>query len=193
MGTPDTGPSAVKAEARQQARARRRSGPSPDPVLLARRAHDLVMGFPGARRVTCYASYGTEPSTDAMRSMLDASGFEVLLPRVAGDRLEWVLDEGATTMSSMGIEEPTGPAVSLLPARALLIPALAVTALGDRLGKGGGFYDRVLAELGDDRPEVIAVVGDADVVEHVPSQEHDQRVDWIVTPTRVIECRGAHG
>jgi 5-formyltetrahydrofolate cyclo-ligase len=128
-----------------------------------------------------------------MRSMLDASGFDVLLPRVAGDRLEWVLDEGATTMSSMGIEEPAGPAVSLLPARALLIPALAVTALGDRLGKGGGFYDRVLAELGDDRPEVIAVVGDADVVEHVPSQEHDQRVDWIVTPTRVIECRGTHG
>lgn len=188
MSTPDTGPSAVKAAARAQARARRRMGPAPDPDLLARRALDLVRSLPGAMRVTCYASYGTEPPTEAMRSVLTASGFEVLLPRVVDDRMDWVVADEVMTVSDMGIAEPAGPPVALLPVRALLIPALAVTAHGDRLGKGGGFYDRALAALGDECPAIIAVVGDADVVDDVPTQEHDRRVDFIITPSRVITC-----
>jgi len=188
VSTPDTGPSTVKAAHRAEARARRRSSPPADANALASQALSLVESLPGPRRVTCYASYGTEPATEALCRVLDDAGFEVLLPRVRGDRLEWVVSGGATSTSAMGIEEPTGPAVPLSPVRAMLIPALAVTMRGDRLGKGGGFYDRVLSELGEEAPPIAAIVDDADVVDAVPTEEHDCRIDVIVTPTRVIDC-----
>jgi 5-formyltetrahydrofolate cyclo-ligase len=88
----------------------------------------------------------------------------------------------------MGITEPVGASVDLLPLRALLVPALAVTQAGDRLGKGGGYYDRVLAVLAEARPPVVAIAGDTDVVDALPTDAHDQRVQMIVTPTGVIRC-----
>lgn len=190
MSTPDTGPSTVKAAHRAEARARRRSSPPADANALASRALSLVESLPGPRRVTCYASYGTEPPTAALCRALADAGFEVLLPRVRDDRLEWVVSGGATSTSAMGIEEPTGPAVPLSPVRAMLIPALAVSIRGDRLGKGGGFYDRALSGLGEEGPVIAAIVDDGDVVDEVPTEEHDCRVDVIVTPTRIIDCAG---
>lgn len=188
MSTPDTDSSAAKAAARSQARARRRSTERPDPDALAEVALALVEEFPGPRRVTCYASYGTEPDTGTMRRRLADAGFEVLLPRVDGDDLQWVVDGPDTAVSTMGITEPVGDAVALLPVRALLVPALAVTPEGDRLGKGGGYYDRVLAGLTEARPPVVVIAGDSDVVDALPTDAHDQRVQMIVTPTGVIRC-----
>lgn len=187
MSTSDTDSSAAKAVARAEARARRRSGDRPDPRLLADQAVGLLQTLPGPRRVTCYASYGTEPDTGELRRRLSAAGYEVLLPRVSGEHLEWVVDSPDTTVSSMGISEPTGAAVDLLPLRAMLIPALAVTADGDRLGKGGGYYDRVLADLRD--VPVVALVEDTDVVDGIPVEAHDMRVHAIVTPTRTLLCK----
>ncbi len=198
MSTSDTDASAAKAAARAEARDRRRSGDRPDPDLLADRAVEHLEALPGPRRVTCYASYGTEPDTGELRRRLAAAGYEVLLPRVDGEHLEWVVDRPdrgglagppgrpETVVSSMGIAEPTGAAVDLLPLRAMLVPALAVTAEGDRLGKGGGYYDRVLSALHD--VPIVALVGDADVVDRIPTQEHDMRVHAIITPTRAMRC-----
>jgi 5-formyltetrahydrofolate cyclo-ligase len=56
------------------------------------------------------------------------------------------------------------------------------------LGKGGGYYDRVLAGLTQARPPVVAIAGDTDVVDVLPTDAHDQRVQVIVTPTGVIRC-----
>jgi len=186
VSTSDTDASAAKAAARAEARDRRRSGDRPDPDLLADRAVEHLEALPGPRRVTCYASYGTEPDTGELRRRLAAAGYEVLLPRVDGEHLEWVVDSPDTTVSSMGIAEPTGAAVDLMPLRAMLIPALAVTAEGDRLGKGGGYYDRVLSALHG--VPIVALVGDADVVDRIPTQEHDVRVHAIITPTRAMRC-----
>jgi len=188
VSTPDTESSALKSAARAEARARRRAASAPDPRALADQALVALQGIPGPRRVTCYASYGTEPSTIQLREALGAAGYEVLLPRVAGDDIDWVVDDGSAETSSMGIAEPTGPAVDLLPVAAMLVPALAVTAQGDRLGKGGGYYDRVIAALGEQRPVIAALVDDADVVATVPLEAHDGRVDLIITPTRIIDC-----
>jgi len=176
----------AKAEARSRARAGRREGPPADAEALARQALDLVESLAGPRRVTAYASYGTEPPTPALISSLEGAGFEVLLPRVVDRDLEWVLSEAPSRESAMGIAEPTGPPVDLLPVRALLIPALAVSLTGDRLGKGGGFYDRTLALLPPGETVVAAVVRDEDVVAEIPVEPHDRPVDAILTPSRVI-------
>jgi len=173
-----------KSEARARARAARREGPPADAEGLATHAVAFVRSLDGEPRVACYASYGTEPETGPLIAALTAEGFTVLLPRVVADQIEWVDSGGQRIRSGMGIEEPLGPAVPLVPVRAMLIPALAVTATGDRLGKGGGYYDRVIAGLGPDAPAIAALVRDEDVVPVLPVEPHDQPVDVIITPTR---------
>lgn len=181
----------AKEMLRSLVRAARRQGPAADPEALASTCLSLVDDLPGPKRVTCYASFGTEPGTGPLLDALAASGYEVLLPRVVDDDLEWVPASGDTVVSDMGITEPTGAAAPLLPLRAMLVPALAVGVDGARLGKGGGYYDRVIAGLpAEQRPMVIAVVRDEDVmpVATVPLDAHDCPVDAILTPTRVIPC-----
>lgn len=175
----------AKSEARARARAARRDGPRADPHALARQGVALVQSLSGPPRVSCYLSYGTEPETRPLVAALESAGFEVLLPRVRDSDLEWTLSSAPRRVSPMGIEEGDGPAVDLEPVRALLIPALAVTPSGDRLGKGGGFYDRTLAALRQPATLVAAIVRDSDVVPDVPTQEHDQRVGAIVTPSAI--------
>ena len=135
------------------------------------------------RRIVVMGVSGCGKSTVAA-----AIAAELGLTMVDGDDLHWVVDGPDTAVSSMGITEPAGAAVDLLPVRALLVPALAVTQSGDRLGKGGGYYDRVLAGLTQARPPVVAIAGDTDVVDVLPTDAHDQRVQVIVTPTGVIRC-----
>lgn len=184
------GHTGTKQDVRAKARASRRSGPAADPEGLAASGAEFLTGLAGPARVTCYSSYGTEPDTSALIRLLHEMSYDVLLPRVNGDILEWALASGPSVVSDMGIIEPTGAAVGLLPVRALLIPALAVTPSGDRLGKGGGYYDRVIAGLPLNRPVLAAIVRDEDVLPDgaIPVEAHDGRVDAIVTPTRIVWC-----
>ena len=144
--------------------------------------------------VAVYVSTDTEPNTAILRAALHAEGVTVLIPRVAGGSLEWCVDDERfpLTESRWGIAEPTGPAVGigvapLAMASAVVVPALAIDASGFRLGQGGGFYDRALAELGNtDRPIVIGVIYDDEFIDATPRETHDVQVDVIVTDKRTI-------
>ncbi len=70
----------------------------------------------------------------------------------------------------------------------VLVPGLAFDPRGGRLGRGGGDYDRLLAECSCVR---IGVSWDDRVMEKVPLESHDQTMDWIVTERRVWKC-GRH-
>jgi len=74
-----------------------------------------------------------------------------------------------------------------------IIPGLGFDPSGGRLGRGAGFYDRWIAARRASRAP-IAVVGvcfDEQILDRVPYEPHDQRVDTVVTPTRTI--RRTHG
>jgi len=70
----------------------------------------------------------------------------------------------------------------------LLVPLLAFDRAGYRLGWGGGFYDRTLAELRSSGTPVVAVgVGySAQEVDAVPRDHYDARLDWVVTEADII-------
>jgi len=143
-----------------------------------------------ARVVVAHAAVGTEPPTRPLLEALRARGVRVLLPVVRadsqlgwGDLVEWPL----LTTSAMGLLEPDATAEAATAAAAadlLLVPALAVDRAGHRLGRGGGYFDRWLPE----RPpvRVVAVVYDDEVVDEVPHEPHDRRVDAALTPSGVI-------
>lgn len=67
----------------------------------------------------------------------------------------------------------------------MLVPGIAFDRHGNRLGQGGGFYDRFLPYLSADSM-TIGIAFDEQVVDEVPHEATDCRVDYIVTPTRVI-------
>jgi 5-formyltetrahydrofolate cyclo-ligase len=67
---------------------------------------------------------------------------------------------------------------------AALVPGLGFDACGHRLGRGGGFYDRLLARLPASAVR-IGVAARARVVERVPAEDWDQKIDLLVTETEV--------
>ena len=91
------------------------------------------------------------------------------------------------TTGRYGVMEPS-PACPLIPLNQLdfaFVPGVAFDLDGRRLGRGKGFYDRLLAGV---RGHKCGVALDAQIVTEVPEESHDVRVDSILTPTRWHWC-----
>ena len=137
--------------------------------------------------IACYLARDDEPPTRDVINDVRRAGGRVALPRISDDDLVWVemTDNTRMVTNTWGIDEPEGPPTPTPPA-VWIIPALAVDADGYRIGQGGGFYDRALAQRpSEDNALVIAVIFEDESVMHVPHEAHDQRVDVVVTPERV--------
>lgn len=134
--------------------------------------------------VACYVSRPGEPDTALLRQALQAAGARVVVPVVSGTELTWALDDPMAewTVNEFGIPEPESAPIDAEPA-VFVIPALAIDASGNRLGQGGGYYDRALAHV--DGPLVIALVFEDEVVDTLPTEEHDRTVDIAVTELSV--------
>jgi 5-formyltetrahydrofolate cyclo-ligase len=168
----------------------------PAPVLEERSAALLRVVtetslFGVARCLAAYVSIGTEPGTGPLLEHLRATGVRVLLPVLAADGpLDWAFDEGAGRRrpGPYGLSEPTGPRLG--PARIaiadlVVVPALAVDMVGNRLGRGGGSYDRALALVPSGTP-VLAVVYAEEVLDAVPVEPHDRLVTGALTPRGLL-------
>ncbi len=161
--------------------------------VAARRNDDHLVDLMSGTAVVCgYLPLASEPMTRGVLDRLADAGTAVLVPVVSADRaLDWCRYPGPTAPGAFGIAEPTGPRLgpgAVRRADAILVPALAVDSTGRRLGRGGGHYDRTLALLPSRTgtavgPELIAVLFDGELVEVVPSEDHDRRVGSAVLPT----------
>ena len=80
--------------------------------------------------------------------------------------------------------KPQCKSLSLKHLDLVLVPGVAFAPCGARLGRGRGFYDRILKSASGRK---IGVAFDEQIVEAIPSEAHDERVDGIITPTRWIE------
>ena len=140
-------------------------------------------------RPTCIALYfstASEPSTDELLEELWSRNIQVITPRVDGTALLWVETERSTptAVGALGIREALGTVTELSDAQVIVLPALAIDPMGHRLGQGGGFYDRALAQF-ESPPLLIAVVNDTEDHEDIPVESHDARVDVVVTNARI--------
>ena len=128
--------------------------------------------------VAAYVSVGTEPST---RELLRPGWLlPVLLP---GGDLDWIAYDGRLAPAARGLVEPVGERLgveAVTTCDLVLVPALAVDRRGNRLGRGGGSYDRALARV----PGLtVALLHDGELVDRVPVEPHDIAVKAAVTPT----------
>jgi 5-formyltetrahydrofolate cyclo-ligase len=157
-------------------------------LAAAATAHFSHRGWPTS--VAAYLSIGSEPGTRPLIEAVAERGARVIVPvlRPDGD-LDWArYTPGSEVASgSRGTLQPTSPSLGVDAVCAVdvaFVPALAVDHDGRRLGRGGGSYDRVLARLrgAGSTALVLAVVHDDEVLDEVPVDAHDQRVDGVLTP-----------
>lgn len=190
---PDPHPSPAKTALRDQVLAARRRRPAAEQVADAESIAAHVLAWDVVRRaatVACYVSVGREPGTGLLLDGLLARGHRVVLPVLgAHNDLDWAAYRGPSSLApaTRGLIEPVGEPLgreAVAGADVVLVPGLAVSPAGDRLGRGGGSYDRVLARVPVGTP-VAVLLYDDEVGRAVPTEPHDLPVTHAVTPSGV--------
>jgi len=145
----------------------------------------LPFRAPGA--VAVYLASPDEIDLSAFIREMLSRGVKVVAPRWNGETYELArlmgLSGECLRRGPMGIPEPAEAEVAKPADVAVwIIPGLAFTRDGRRLGYGGGWYDRLLASASADSLR-IGVAHEFQVVEELPQEPHDIRIDCVVTPT----------
>ena len=139
-----------------------------------------------AQHILCYWSLPDElPTHETVNRWLDA-GKNIYLPRVVGDDLEIVPYHGAQSLddnNKFHIGEPVGDAVDAACVELIIVPAVALDAKRNRLGRGKGFYDRLLSVT---HCPTVGVACGFQLVDEVPVEAHDRPLDCVVTSDGVI-------
>jgi 5-formyltetrahydrofolate cyclo-ligase len=186
---------AAKAALRRRLAQARAAMPVSDRSESGRLIRDHILQMPevqAAGTVAAYYSVGTEPDTRGLVFALWKRGSYVVLPVLLGDGdLDWASYEGPDSLAPgpRGLLQPTEPARgagTVARADVVLVPALAVDVSGNRLGRGGGSYDRALARVGPQVP-VIALLYDDELLPAVPVVPHDQPVRAVARPRHGIK------
>lgn len=135
-----------------------------------------------AKTIYGYMPYNQEVRTVPMLERALREGKQVAVPKVYGDTMRFILVTDLTRMakSNMGIPEPIddGP-VAADPAALVLMPGLAFTIRGDRMGYGGGYYDKFLSA--EPNHPTVALCYDFQILESLPTEEYDIPVDLVLT------------
>ena len=145
-----------------------------------------------ARCVLAYLSFGSEFDTYPFVSALLSRDCTLVLPRIDLARhsltLYRVNDPDAETLPGVwGIREPDPQRCAVADTGgidAVLVPGLAFTPSGWRLGYGGGFYDALIRGW-NDRPPLIAPAFQLQIVDDLPLGPNDQPIDTVVTETHI--------
>lgn len=172
----------TKDEIRRRIRNRKRLITDSERINAARSVFEAVertAAFMMAERILIYHSLPDELQTlDFLQKWHTRKQF--FLPRVSGVNLELLPYEPATLRAgAYHIEEPAegtpAPPESM---ELIIVPAVALDRHGNRLGRGKGFYDRLLAATS---ATTIAVAYDFQLLDELPTEPHDTPVDIVIT------------
>ena len=185
-----------KAELRKTAFARRAELKPNEGVAAALALAAFAESFPPVNDgcvVSGYVPLGSEIDCTLLLNEFHERGYVIGLPLVTAKATPLTFLEyspGDTLIKGQfDVMTPEHDVPHVVPA-ILLVPLLAFDRKGYRLGYGGGFYDRTLELLRAQRPTgAIGLAFAGQEVEDVPRDEHDQRLDAILTPSEYIEFK----
>ncbi len=186
----------TKVQLRKECLKRRDSIPDEVRAVKDREIMERLISYPPfaeAKTVLLFASFRSEINTFPLMEHILKEGKGLLLPRVNNETksLELYLINSLDELIKgyMGIMEPDPEMARRADTEDIdlvVLPGAAFDERGGRIGYGGGYYDRLIASL-QCSPHLIAIAYEEQIVEHVPLEEHDQRVRAIITDRRVIE------
>ncbi len=145
-----------------------------------------------AECISCYAGVNSEVRTLSLISQLLASSKKVAVPAVVDrERMEMYQIESLDELEkNNGFIEPRGEFRRFCgPERidAVLVPGIAFDEKGHRIGYGKGYYDRFMKRLRKGIP-LIGLAFECQIVKKIPVEEHDVRLEKIITEKRTINC-----
>ena len=143
------------------------------------------VSLPSLPSILTYLAFRNEPDLALLFDLLPHARWAV--PRIEGRRLiVHPYDPARLVRHRFGMLEPAPDLPVINPATLdlVLVPGVAFDRQGGRLGFGGGYYDRFLPTTPALR---VGVTYDECLADVLPCGEHDQRVDWIVTPTDLFQ------
>ncbi len=144
--------------------------------------------------IFAYLSFGREICLDSLIRAGLAAGKETAVPLIESSTTmtfralkQW--DPGEFVLNKWGIREPRRDSPVVAPDKngIILVPGLGFTAQGERMGRGGGFYDRYLAGADLSETLLIGITCDACLREFIPTEEGlDRKVDMICTESGIL-------
>lgn len=181
-----------KADARKRILAMRRELPADRARGMNEMLAARVLALPriaDARTVYLYASVRGEADTWGLLEHFLSAGIRAALPRVEGREMSFFYVERSEDLEpgAYGIPEPRAGCVRADEVKAvMLVPGVAFSPDGGRLGYGGGFYDRFLAR----EPEhfTVGLGYGFQILEHMKTEPFDISMDLVVTPEQVYDC-----
>jgi 5-formyltetrahydrofolate cyclo-ligase len=188
-----------KQALRQSIIAAREKLPASENGRLSRAVIGSICNLPAYRQaqtVLAYLNFGAELATELWVEQALAENKRVLLPRVnkASKHLDLyqVRDLRHDVAPGLwGIREPVVERCikedALGTVDFILLPGVAFTREGGRLGYGGGFYDKLLARI-PHRPALVAGAFALQVVQEIPLESTDRKVEWLVTENETLRC-----
>ena len=137
-----------------------------------------------------YIAYNQEILTDEMIEDAWKSGKKVAVPRVIDDHMEffYITSFDDLELGYCDIPEPKTTAVAEDQNILILMPGLAFDRNFNRIGYGGGFYDRYLDTKSDRKFTKVAFAYDFQLLEHVETEEHDYKIDALIIPDQVFKA-----
>ncbi len=188
-----------KSQLRKTLRKRRASLSAAQRSRAAQRAADHLiaqLSHRKARSVAAYLAYGSELSTAPLLAQLHACGVRVLLPRLRGRQMRFVAWTAHERLrrNRHGIAEPVGRRI-VSPAHidVMVMPLTGFDAQGQRLGTGGGYYDRALQHLHTRRrPWRVGYAYALQECEGLPHEAWDIRLHAICTERGLRHFRSSH-
>jgi 5-formyltetrahydrofolate cyclo-ligase len=191
---------AVRAEKKRALRAaalsQRNSLSEAEVLSRSRLIQGRALHFPrylSSTAVALYSPIQNEIATDQILNHALKKAKKVFYPGTGSDSgLELIQIDSVADLQvgRFGIPEPTGNReLSQGEAEDLMVfvPGVGFDLRGNRLGRGHGWYDRLLARL-DPKAAFVGLAYEFQIVDEVPSEEWDQRVHFIITENRVIDC-----
>ena len=143
-----------------------------------------------------YMNFGAEFASEVWIKQAMAGHKQLILPRVNHHTSQLDLYrvddlENQLAPGLWGIREPIVERCERLDklneVEFALLPGVAFTRVGTRLGYGGGFYDKLLARM-THRPALVAAAFALQIVEQIPQEATDVKVEWIITEQETITC-----
>src|SRR5581483_3124470 len=154
-------------------------------------------GFQRARTVVLYSPIGNEVATGLIAAEAFGAGKEVCFPRLNRDRttlaIVRVRDLSELVPGAFSVAEPVSADDAVAPAAlagaVISVPGVGFGVRGQRLGRGGGHYDRFLAAL---PPEAITVglAYSFQLLDEVPEEPRDRRLQYIITESALLPAAG---
>ncbi|MFI3240172.1 MAG: 5-formyltetrahydrofolate cyclo-ligase [Bacteroidales bacterium] len=153
---------------------------------------ELCAEFQNAHRILLYHSLADEVNTHQLIQRWSDMK-EIYLPRVNGEQLQLAhyCTPDDLEMGSYSIIEPKKSTISSIDINDIelvILPAMAIDRSGNRLGRGKGYYDRLLHNY--TKGCKIGIIYDYQLLDNIPSDKHDIKIDKIITNKEIVTTNG---